>query len=353
MDSFELLQCFEFRLLVHQILDGVDIAESYRRGIKIHRESCQPCSNFQDRMLQVVAVVPEVLPPAEFSAANESYLWNRILDSVGLQSSAVGLAINPALLQARGMQRFDAVSEVGADGVAEIAHLHAEPPLQLNQRELDAVFDAPPHSKLDDKPIVAEGDGTRATAATSIPGLPSTAVAGSTPAASIGRLDGSKFNKDSDEALGKISDLAKFLLGADEPKLHMLIDREQANVRVNRLRHGSYEALLQMHDYIIGTAPVAGTMVLAPDGSIIFKRFPSGKREEADDALSVWATVAYHNAQAACQVLGHSQVTQLVSRTDSGFVIVAKVQDLILLVLVDGSEDDAYQVVARIRSLAQ
>jgi predicted regulator of Ras-like GTPase activity (Roadblock/LC7/MglB family) len=358
MPFSELLQCFEFRLLVHQVLDGLDIEESYRRGIKAHRESCQPCSNFHDHMLQVVSVVPEVLPPSEYSAANQSYLWNRILDSVGLPSSAVGLAVNPALLQARGMPKYDALSEIGNDGVlADTAHLSSEAPLQLNQRELDAVFDAPPHSKLDDSPIVNDVNDVKdvkdvsPTGAAHNPAQAQNALAGSLPIASIGRLDVSKLNKDADESSGLIRDLSKFLLGPDESKLHLLIDREQAHVRVNRLRHGSYEALLQMQDYISGTAAVAGTMVLAPDGSIIFKRFAANHRDDADDALSVWANVAYHNAQAACQVLGHSRVTQLISRTESGFVIVAKVQDLILLVLVDGSEDDAYQVVARIRSL--
>lgn len=289
MPHSELLQCSEFCLLIHQILDGQDVAESYRRGIRSHRETCAECCLIHDTLLQLSAVASEIATPAEYNAADHSHLWNRVLDSVG-------------------------------------AKVDEAKPIAKNELTSSGKFKV--HRNL------------------------------SSSASVVGRLDASKI--DGDFSSGMISDLAKFLLGPTEvQKFERLISGDQTQIRVNRILNNSYDALLNLQEYVAAQSNVAGTIIVAPDGSVLSSRTitindagDTTSMPNADgDELSVWALMAVHNAQAACQFLGHNSVLQLISRTASGFVVIASVHAMNLVVLIDGQQDDAFRVVAKIRTL--
>lgn len=260
------MPCSEFRLLVQQALDGLQFSEGFRQDIRKHRNGCDACCNFHDRLLQVMAVAPEIDPPAEYATVDQSELWNLIVRTA---------------------------SGFGNDEVQ-----------------------------------------TPETAKT----LP------------LGKLDGSK--ADPLDSHGRITDLGKFLLDdQDHQKLDRLVKYEQPNVRVERVFDNVYTMILKLQDLVARHRYVLGTMVLSADGTILASRFDKGRVR--DDEIGVWALAAYHNAVAACQIVGHKKMMQLLSRTERGYINIANLQGLTLVTVIDADEEAALAVVNEISALSE
>lgn len=170
----------------------------------------------------------------------------------------------------------------------------------------------------------------------------------------ISKLDVTKIDAP-DVQDARYLDLGKFLFTPDEMSdFAKVIDPNNHNARVERVGHSTLDLLAKLQDLVFDLPTVVGTMVLSPDGSILDSRLARDMRnEKAKDDIGVWSLAAYHNAQAAADVFGFSQVTQIVSRTETGYVIIANLEGLKLIVLIDGDEDDAWNAVARLGTVTK
>jgi predicted regulator of Ras-like GTPase activity (Roadblock/LC7/MglB family) len=170
----------------------------------------------------------------------------------------------------------------------------------------------------------------------------------------ISKLDVTKIDA-SDTPDARYFDLGKFLFTPDEmTDFANVINPNNQNARVERIGQSTLDLLAKLQDLVFDLPTVVGTMVLSPDGSILDSRLARDMRnEQAKDDIGVWSLAAYHNAQAAADVFGFSKVTQIVSRTESGYVIIANLEGLKLIVLIDGDEDDAWNAVARLGTVTK
>lgn len=157
---------------------------------------------------------------------------------------------------------------------------------------------------------------------------------------------------DTGGSAGHITDLAKFLFGPDEMQcLSNMIDKQHSNPRVEKICFETYELLSRLQNTVSDLPTVVGTMLLSRDGSIIDSRLGANLHGHSSDDIGVWSIAAYHNAQAASNAFGYSRVTQIVSRTEDGYVIIANLRDLTLIVLIDGDEEHAWDLVGRLRAM--
>jgi predicted regulator of Ras-like GTPase activity (Roadblock/LC7/MglB family) len=180
------------------------------------------------------------------------------------------------------------------------------------------------------------------------PVVPSTAPSQAT----LSKLDKSKIDVTAPED-ARFFDLAKFLFGPEEMEsFNAVLDPSHKNARIERVSQDTLNLLGKLQDVVFDLPTVVGTMVLSPDGSILDSRLAREIRDQPSQDIGVWSIAAYHNAQAAASAFGFNRVTQIVSRTETGFVIIANLQDLTLIVLIDGGEDDAWNAVARLDAIA-
>jgi predicted regulator of Ras-like GTPase activity (Roadblock/LC7/MglB family) len=148
-------------------------------------------------------------------------------------------------------------------------------------------------------------------------------------------------------------DLAKFLFGPDEMEsFKNVVDPTHKNDQIERISHETLALLAKLQDVVSDLPTVVGTMVLSPGGSILDSRLAREIRDNGSEDIGVWSIAAYHNAQAAANAFGYNKVTQIVSRTETGYVIIANLYDMTLIVLIDGGENDAWDAVARLGAIA-
>jgi predicted regulator of Ras-like GTPase activity (Roadblock/LC7/MglB family) len=168
----------------------------------------------------------------------------------------------------------------------------------------------------------------------------------------LNKLDASKI--DSGMSGGPITDIGKFLLDQNELEwIARVIDINHQNPRIDRVSDEVRSMLDKLQDTVAVLPTVVGTMVLSPDGNVVDSRMSNSAHQFSTEELGVWCTAAYHNAQAASSAFGFSGVKQIVSRTDSGFVIIANLQGITLVVLIDGAENEVWDVVRRITALTK
>jgi predicted regulator of Ras-like GTPase activity (Roadblock/LC7/MglB family) len=170
----------------------------------------------------------------------------------------------------------------------------------------------------------------------------------------ISKLDVTKIDA-TDPTDARCFDLGKFLFDADDvSKFASVVDPQNQNTQIERVGQSTLDLLAKLQDLVFDLPTVVGTMVLSPDGSILDSRLARDRRnEQAKDDIGVWSLAAYHNAQAAGPAFGFNSVTQIVSRTESGYVIIANLEGLKLIVLIDGSEDDALNAVTRLGTVTK
>lgn len=266
-----------------------------KKEIRRHRNACERCCNFHDQLLQLAAVAPELDPPEEFhKGIEQETLWQMIARSAGGLGSE---AEAPAEL-ARTVNLFN-----------------------LTDADMDSIFDGARWPTKQKSPKVVP----------------------------LGKLDVSKADPPEDSH-GRITDLAKFLFDSrDEELLARLVNYDHPNVRVERISEQVFGMLAKLQE-IVGRHPyVIGSMVLSSDGTILSSRFEKPSIDCQD--LGVWVQAAYHNAVAACKIIGHSKMMQLLSRTERGYVNIANLQGLMLVTLIGADEEAAIAVVNEIRAL--
>ena len=169
---------------------------------------------------------------------------------------------------------------------------------------------------------------------------------GSTP--DLGRLDATKI--DEDGPVGSIVDIGKFLFDPSEVHLFAGLIERSGDSDVYRISIEEDVALSNLLQLLGQHKAIAGSILLAPDGTLISSRLREGSDSQL---LSIWSMCSYLNAQAACRAFGHNTVNQIVSRSEMGYVILAKVQKLMLVTLVDGQQNDLFEALQRIGMFSQ
>lgn len=169
---------------------------------------------------------------------------------------------------------------------------------------------------------------------------------------SLSKLDAGKIDMPS-SGDPRYFDLGKFLFGPEElESFKHVVDPSHQNPRIERVAQDTLNLLAKLQDVVFDLPTVVGTMVLSPDGSILDSRLARDMRDSGSEDISVWSIAAYHNAQAAANAFGFNRVTQIVSRTETGYVIIANLEGMTLIVLINGGEDDAWNAVSRLSAIA-
>jgi predicted regulator of Ras-like GTPase activity (Roadblock/LC7/MglB family) len=353
-------------MLVHQLLDGIDLPEIKRQGVREHREVCEPCCSFHNNMLQVTAVAPELLLPREFCLADPAALSRHI--QLALEDTA------PALIPENGGESKPRLFLLTDDDVEEIfgrcmvrlpeGRVAKTPPVVLPV-QTPARSAEPPveHEKTGDATAEEEGwiydyDDTPAAtvvvnAPESSPPLPGTDIGAHPPhirhgGRQVGRLDNSKVDAQEPEMPGNITGLARFLFTKEEiDSFRKVVSTPRSTQAVQVVLASDHHALIRLHDYLAVTPAVIGSMILSADGTVISQRYDSNPGAD-NDTIAVWSLASYHNARAACQAFGYTEVQQLVSRSVNGYTILAQIQGLLVAIFVDGPEADMLSVLDKI-----
>ncbi|CAN5545347.1 hypothetical protein BH10CYA1_BH10CYA1_19160 [soil metagenome] len=142
-----------------------------------------------------------------------------------------------------------------------------------------------------------------------------------------------------DESNGQIRALGNFLL--DKQSVAAIGNLASANANLAHARILSDEEAQALQDClspIESLQGVAGCIILGYDGMIIMSSLP----DHADkDALSAWALLTYINTHELVRVVGHSRLRQFVSRTLSGYLLLADFGQGLLLAVSDNASTEA------------
>jgi predicted regulator of Ras-like GTPase activity (Roadblock/LC7/MglB family) len=141
-----------------------------------------------------------------------------------------------------------------------------------------------------------------------------------------------------DESQGRIKGLGNFLL--DEQSAAAIGNLSSSNTVSNAriLSDEEAMALQECLSPIERLQGVAGCIILGYDGMVIMSSLP----EHADkDALSAWALLTYMNSHDLIRVIGHARLRQFVSRTISGYLLLADFGQGLLLAVSDNASTEA------------
>ncbi len=144
---------------------------------------------------------------------------------------------------------------------------------------------------------------------------------------------------DTIEQNGHITSLGKFLLDKTSEEAIGALVTANANLSGTKvLSDDESDALQQCLKPIENLQGVAGCIILGYDGMIITSSLPA----HADrDGLSAWALLTYMNTHELVQAVGHSKLRQLVSRTHSGYLLLADFGQGLLLAVSDNASTEA------------
>jgi predicted regulator of Ras-like GTPase activity (Roadblock/LC7/MglB family) len=142
-----------------------------------------------------------------------------------------------------------------------------------------------------------------------------------------------------DESQGQIKGLINFLLDQQSAAAINNLATSSANLSNARiLSNAEAQALQECLSPIERLQGVAGCIILGYDGMIIMSSLP----DHADkDALSAWALLTYMNSHDLIRVIGHTRLRQFVSRTVSGYLLLADFGQGLLLTVSDNASTEA------------
>jgi predicted regulator of Ras-like GTPase activity (Roadblock/LC7/MglB family) len=132
---------------------------------------------------------------------------------------------------------------------------------------------------------------------------------------------------------GTITSLGRFILDNETEKaISTIIEGGGQSARILTEQDDK-----SLSDYLLPIANqpgVAGYMVLGYDGLIVTNRLP----EHMDpDSFSAWALLTYMHAQDVISAIGHKRLRQLISRTDTGCVLLCAFGQALLVVISDNA----------------
>lgn len=142
-----------------------------------------------------------------------------------------------------------------------------------------------------------------------------------------------------DESKGQIKALGKFLL--DQQSEAAITNLSSANANLSNARILSDEEALALQEClspIERLQGVAGCIILGYDGIVIMNTLPAHADQ---DVLSAWALLTYMNSHDLIRVIGHTRLRQFVSRTFTGYLLLADFGQGLLLAVSDNAATEA------------
>lgn len=167
---------------------------------------------------------------------------------------------------------------------------------------------------------------------------------GSWPAISAMKTDHSRVarlgtTQDTTSQSGHITSLGKFLL--DKNTENAIGSLATSTARLPSARVLSDEESTALRDClkpIENQTGVAGCLIIGYDGMIITTTLP---KNADSDAFSAWALLTYMHTQDVVNLLGHKKMQQLVSRTKTGYLLLADFGQGLLLTVSDNAATEA------------
>lgn len=137
---------------------------------------------------------------------------------------------------------------------------------------------------------------------------------------------------------GKITSLGKFILDNEtEQAIASII--EDGGTQSARILTEQQENSLRDHLLPIANQPgVAGYMVVGYDGLIVTSTLPP---QVDGDAFSAWALVTYMHAQEYTVAIGHKRMRQLVSKTETGCLLLCDFGEGLLIAVSDNAATES------------
>ncbi|MBS2004226.1 MAG: hypothetical protein JST44_22155 [Cyanobacteria bacterium SZAS LIN-5] len=146
-------------------------------------------------------------------------------------------------------------------------------------------------------------------------------------------------NDNTSESSGQIRGLGKFLLDEQSEAAIGNLSSNSANLSHARILSDEEAiALQECLSPIESLQGVAGCIVLGYDGMIVMNTLPAHADQ---DALSAWALLTYMNSHELIRVIGHTKLRQFVSRTFSGYLLLADFGQGLLLAVSDNASREA------------
>lgn len=138
---------------------------------------------------------------------------------------------------------------------------------------------------------------------------------------------------------GKISSLGRFLL--DKNSEAAIGALEFGTPNLSQARVLSREEVHELEECLAPIESqdgVAGCVILGYDGMLITSSLP----DHADkDAFCAWALLTYMNCHDLVKILGHKNLRQLVSRTETGYLLLADFGQGLLVAVSENATTDA------------
>jgi predicted regulator of Ras-like GTPase activity (Roadblock/LC7/MglB family) len=151
----------------------------------------------------------------------------------------------------------------------------------------------------------------------------------------LGRLD---VKPGEEVGPGRISQIGKFLLDPkDLAQIGRLTEADLTDTKMRILTMEEAQNLQAVLQQIHAIPGVIGSIIVGHDGILIANSMPA---ELDSEAMGVWSLGIFLNTQNSVKKLGHNHVHQVVSRTPSGYLIIADFGGGILVTLSEGSETE-------------
>lgn len=132
---------------------------------------------------------------------------------------------------------------------------------------------------------------------------------------------------------GTITSLGKFILDNETEKaISTILEGGAQSAHVLTEQDDT-----SLHDHLLPIANhpgVAGYMVLGYDGLIVTSRLPA---HMDPDSVSAWALLTYMQAQDFISTIGHKRLRQMITRTETGCVLLCTFGQAMLVVISDNA----------------
>jgi len=158
--------------------------------------------------------------------------------------------------------------------------------------------------------------------------------------ARLGTTIDARSNSDTAQAPGgQITSFGQFILDKNRQKVIGAIADAIVNLPTAKiLSEDESVALRECLRPIEEQEGVAGCLIIGYDGMIITTTLP----QSADgDAFSAWALLTYMNSQGVVKQLGHKAMKQIISRTASGYLLLADFGQGLLLAVSENASTEA------------
>jgi predicted regulator of Ras-like GTPase activity (Roadblock/LC7/MglB family) len=153
----------------------------------------------------------------------------------------------------------------------------------------------------------------------------------------IGRLDSrTESESGADVSSGRIASIGKFLL--DQRDIETLGSIAGSDLAPSKMRILTKEAATELQNLLnsVGAqSGVIGSVIVGHDGLLIANTMPP---EMDAESVGVWALGVYMNTEHVIKRMKHNRISQIVSRTPRGYLIIADFGGGLLVTITEGTQ---------------